>query len=192
VAVDGPSGSGKSYFAAKMRDEFLELGIQAPIVQTDDLLDGWEDQLTFWPRLEEFVLAPVREGREGGYRPYDWHLGRRGNGWVRVPPAPVLVLEGVSTARAEVRPELTLAIFVVAPREIRESRVLLRDGHHIQPFMSRWRAVEAEFFLLDKTLSASDVVVDGAPIDVPHDPRVEFVAFQIDPGGAPNLQMSAA
>ena len=29
---------------------------------TDDLLAGWEDQFTFWPRLEEWVLVPLRAG----------------------------------------------------------------------------------------------------------------------------------
>ena len=67
VAVDGPSGAGKSVFAARLADALAGLpgGGRPPVVRTDDLLDGWDDQLTFWPRLQEWVLAPLRDGRPG-------------------------------------------------------------------------------------------------------------------------------
>lgn len=67
VAVDGPSGAGKSAFAARLADALAALpgGSPPPVVHTDDLLDGWDDQLTFWPRLEEWVLGPLRAGRPG-------------------------------------------------------------------------------------------------------------------------------
>ena len=47
-------------------------------MHTDDLLDGWDDQLTFWDRLEEQVLEPLRHGRPGRYQRYLWHRRRFG------------------------------------------------------------------------------------------------------------------
>ncbi|GAB3943920.1 hypothetical protein GCM10027614_33280 [Micromonospora vulcania] len=95
VAVDGPSGAGKSRFAAHLADALAALpgGARPPVVHTDDLLDGWDDQLTFWPRLDEWVLTPLRDGQPGGYQRYSWV--RRGflPGAVPVPVAPVLILE---------------------------------------------------------------------------------------------------
>ncbi|HEX8630193.1 MAG TPA: hypothetical protein VF755_18705, partial [Catenuloplanes sp.] len=109
VAIDGPSAAGKSRFADRLAAAGDE---RPPVVHTDDLLDGWQDQLTFWPRLERWVLAPLRAGRPGRYRRYDWHERRFGDEWTVVPPVPVILLEGVSTARAVLRPELTVSVFV--------------------------------------------------------------------------------
>ena len=62
VAVDGPSGTGKTVFARRLAAAFETA---PPIVNTDDLLDGWDDQFTFWTRLEADVLGPLRAGRAG-------------------------------------------------------------------------------------------------------------------------------
>lgn len=95
VAVDGPSGAGKTAFAARLADALAAVGSgRVPVVHTDDLLDGWDDQLTFWPRLEESVLAPVRAGRAGAYHRYSWVRRRFLPQPVPVPAAPVLILEG--------------------------------------------------------------------------------------------------
>nr|WP_050777912.1 hypothetical protein [Micromonospora sp. ATCC 39149]QLJ97592.1 hypothetical protein HZU44_22815 [Micromonospora carbonacea] len=178
VAVDGPSGAGKSVFAARLADALAALpgGGRPPVVHTDDLLDGWADQLTFWPRLERWVLAPLRAGKPGAYRRYSWvrrcFLPRE----LPVPPAPVVIVEGVSAARAAVRPELTLSVLVTAPAELRSSRAVARDGPGILPELRRWHAGERAHFAADGTADAVDLVVDGAP-GLPHDPGTEYVAL---------------
>nr|WP_231925307.1 hypothetical protein [Micromonospora purpureochromogenes] len=170
VAVDGPSGAGKSVFAARLADALAALpgGERPPVVHTDDLLDGWDDQFTFWPRLEERVLAPLRAGQPGAYQRYSWM--RRGflPRAVPVPVAPVLVVEGVSAARAAIRPELSLAVFVTAPVPLRRARALDRDGPQILPELRRWHAGERAHFAADRTAAHADLVVDGAPA-LPHD-----------------------
>lgn len=183
VAVDGPSGAGKSVFATRLADAFAAApgGGRPPLVRTDDLLDGWDDQLTFWTRLEERVLAPVRAGRAGGYRRYSWIRRRFLGPVVPVPVAPVLIVEGVSAARAAVRPELTLAVLVTAPAELRLSRALARDGAKVLPELRRWHAGERAHFAADGTAAAVDLVVDGAP-DLPHDPDRYFVRHGRRPG----------
>ncbi len=170
VAVDGPSGAGKSRFAARLADAFAARagGVRPPLVHTDDLLDGWDDQLTFWTRLEEQVLGPLRAGRAGGYLRYSWVRGRFLDRVVPVPAGPVLIVEGVSAARAAVRPELTLSVLVTAPAELRLRRALDRDGAQILPELRRWHAGELAHFAADGTGAAVDLMVDGAP-DLPHD-----------------------
>src|SRR4051812_5494128 len=101
VAVDGPSGAGKSSFANR-----LAKAADIPVVHTDDLLDGWDDQLSFWARLEELVLDPLRHGRPASYRRYLWHRQAFGGNPVTVEPADAVLLEGFSAARREIRPEL--------------------------------------------------------------------------------------
>jgi hypothetical protein len=170
VAVDGPSGAGKSRFAARLADALAALpdGARPPVVHTDDLLDGWDDQLTFWPRLEEGVLAPLRAGRPGAYRRYSWVRRAFLPRPVPVPVAPVLLLEGVSAARAAVRPELTLAVFLAAPAPLRLARAVARDGPEILPELRRWHAGERAHFTADATAAHADLRVDGAP-GLPHD-----------------------
>ena len=57
-----------------MRDR----GATAEVVQTDFLLDGWDDQFGFHDRLRADVLAPLAAGRPGRFARYDWHAGRFG------------------------------------------------------------------------------------------------------------------
>ncbi|MGC4880872.1 uridine kinase family protein [Micromonospora sp. DT43] len=164
VAVDGPSGAGKSRFAAHLADALAALpGGRPPVVHTDDLLDGWDDQLTFWSRLDGEVLAPLRRQQPGAYRRYSWvrrcFLPRP----VSVPVTSVLIVEGVSAARAVVRPELTLAVFVTAPAPLRLARAVERDGPGILPELRRWHAGERAHFAADDTAGRVDLVVDGAP-----------------------------
>ncbi|MEU1751579.1 hypothetical protein ABZ436_02800 [Micromonospora matsumotoense] len=184
VAVDGPSGAGKSVFTARLADALAGLpdGGRPPVVHTDDLLDGWNDQLTFWDRLEEQVLAPLRAGRAGSHQRYSWvrraFLPRE----VPVPVAPVLLLEGMSAARAAIRPELTLSVQLTAPAGLRLRRALDRDGPQLLPELRRWHAGEEAHFAADRTADAVDLVVDGAPT-LPHD-REHYYVRRPGPGAS--------
>jgi uridine kinase len=160
VAVDGPSGAGKTVFADR-----LARTLAAPVVHTDDLLDGWGDQFTFWRRLEENVLEPLRQGRPAQYHRYLWTDGRFGGEPVRIDPAEVVLLEGVSSARRVIRPELSLAVFVTAPPRLRWTRVLNRDGTAdvaFPAYLERWRTAENRHFAAEGTAGYADVGVDGA------------------------------
>ncbi|MFG1915215.1 uridine kinase [Micromonospora sp. NPDC048898] len=179
VAVDGPSGAGKSRFAAHLADALAALldGDRPPVVHTDDLLDGWDDQLSFWARLDEWVLTPLREGKPGSYRRYSWVRRRFLARPVPVPVMPVLVVEGVSAARAVVRPELTLGVFVTAPASLRLARAVARDGPEILPELRRWHAGERAHFAADDTAARVDLLVDGAPT-LPYDADRYYVRIR--------------
>jgi uridine kinase len=174
VAIDGPSGAGKTVFTERLAAALRGEGLDPPVVHTDDLLDGWADQVTFWPRLEQWVLAPLRAGRTGRYRRYDWHAGRFRPEWTSVPPAPVALLEGVTAARAAIRPELTLSVFLTAPPRLCLDRAVARDGEPIRTYLDEWQRGERRHFAADATADHVDLVVDGAS-GVPHDPQTHFV-----------------
>jgi uridine kinase len=162
VAVDGPSGAGKTSFALRLARE-----LDAPVVHTDDLLDGWDDQFTFWTRLEESVLGPLRRGVRAAYPRYRWDRGEFAGPPVTVDPAPAVLLEGVSAARREIRSELSFAVFVEAPADLRLARTLARDGDDslaFRAYLERWRAAEDRHFAADQTAAAADLVVDGTAV----------------------------
>jgi hypothetical protein len=102
----------------------------------------------------------------------------------------VLLLEGVTAARAAARQRLTLSVFVAAPAELRLRRGIERDGEALRPHWLRWQADEERHFAADGTLDAVDLVVDGAP------PRPvapgRFVALRDGPAGPDRRPSSPA
>jgi uridine kinase len=160
VAVDGPSGAGKTCFADRLAKE-----LDAQVVHTDDLLDGWADQFSFWSRLEQKVLEPLRHGRVAYYQRYLWDRGHFGGPRLHIEPADAVLIEGVSSARRVIRPELSFSIFVSAPAGLRLSRALARDGGDdiaFRAYLERWRLAEDRHFVEDGTAEDADLVVDGA------------------------------
>ncbi len=175
VAVDGPSGGGKTTFAARFAAAVRAAGATVTVVNTDDLLDGWNDMLTFWPRLEEWVLGPLRAGRPGAYRRYDWYREDFASGWQAVPVTDVLVLEGVTSGRRAIRADLTLLVWVTAPRDLRFARSVARDGEHTRDAWLAWERGEASHFADEATEMAAEIVVQGASGDRDFDPETELL-----------------
>jgi hypothetical protein len=163
VGVDGPAGSGKTTFAARLTSALAAAGADVEQVHTDDLLAGWADITSFWARLEQWILAPLRNARPGSYRAYDWHAGQFNPQWRPVPVPDVLVLDGVSSTRLAIRSELSLAVFVQADPQLRLARGLARDGAALRPQWLRWMADEAAHFVADHAADHADLLVDGAP-----------------------------
>lgn len=174
VAIDGPAGSGKSTLARRLA-EACEAGRgSVAILHTDDLLSGWHDVIGYWPRLDRWVLAPLRRGEAGRYRRFDWHADRFGPAWHEVAAPGVLIIEGVASARAGIRPRLALSVFVTAPATVRLARGLARDGEALHPQWTRWMGDESVHFTADGTVDAVDVVVAGDPT-VDHDSKQQYV-----------------
>jgi uridine kinase len=154
VLIDGPSGAGKTTLAVELAEV-----VQAQRVPTDDLLNGWDDQFTYWPRLEDQVLGPVRAGEKGKYQRYDWHSGQFTREWIPVEPGGVLIVEGVGAGREEGRKWASVTIFVDAPLAVREARSLARDGEAMQVPLRQWRRREELHFAADATAWCADVVI---------------------------------
>jgi hypothetical protein len=161
VAIDGPSGAGKTTFAALLAEALDE----APMVRSDDFPVPWDgDPLAWWPPVTAQVLEPLAAGRPGGYRRYDWHRGAYGER-VGVPVRPVLLLEGVGAAWRE--SPAACRIWVDAPLELRRGRALDRDGPSIADSWDRWSAREHAHFAADRTRERADLLVDGAAARTP-------------------------
>ncbi|KAB2343064.1 uridine kinase family protein [Actinomadura rudentiformis] len=155
VAVDGPSGAGKSTLA----DALAEALGGAPVVRSDDFRVPWDaDPLTWWEPLRVTVLDPLCAGRPARLRRYDW---RRDSYGVEeeIPPAPVLIVEGVGAAWRE--SPAAYRIWIDAPRDVRRARALARDGAEWAAAWDGWAAREERHFAADRTRGRADLTVDG-------------------------------
>ena len=166
VVVDGPAGSGKTTVAAGLAQRLGDV----PVVHADELYEGWsvvagvEDPVAAFSTLAERVVAqllvPWAEDRAGEHRVWDWVHGRWSPGLRTVPPAPVVVLEGVGLGAAVLRARAVAAVWVEHPDAAeRLRRVLARDGAALEERMRRWQRAEAAWFAHDGTRAGSTDLV---------------------------------
>lgn len=159
VAVDGRAGSGKSTLASKLAQRLRG----APLLPLDDFI-AWDDLESFWPRLEEQVLAPLLQGRAARYQARDWErdpYGRAVREWKVLPFAPVIVVEGVGAARAALQERLACAVWVETRPELCLERGLQRDGAQSPERWLAWQERECHFFAADPVSSRASLVVSG-------------------------------
>jgi uridine kinase len=161
VAIDGQSGAGKTTFAGELATALLEQGATVDVVHTDDLLDGWDDQFTFWDRLDRTVLAPLRAGTAGRYHRYDWIAERFEDEVTIVHTTDVVIIEGVSTGRAAMRQIADFTVFLGVPVELAWERLKARDPAEAMPFLRVWKEREAAHFAADRTAELVDVLITG-------------------------------
>ena len=155
ICVDGPAGSGKTTLAA----EIASLAGGTAVVHMDDLFEGWGGLARVDQQLHS-LLRPLAEGFSGSYRRWDWP----GNAWaetVLVPPAPLLVLEGVGSGASAYADLTTVLAWVEVPFELRMARGLERDGDAVSEHWRRWAEDEQTLFTREGTRERADVVLDG-------------------------------
>ncbi len=135
VALDGPSAAGKSTLAAA-----LALRTSAVVLPGDDFYsgdlssissaerDGWTGAQVMaavfdWARLREEALQPLSQGGDAVYLPYDWTAGDGRLGRPRrLAGKPLVLLEGVYSARPELADLIDLSVYVDTDLERRVSR----------------------------------------------------------------------
>jgi uridine kinase len=176
VAIDGPSGSGKSTLAQRLADSMTG----TTLVAIDDFI-SWGDPTgrTWWSRLEDQVLVPAFAGQPLHYQIRDWdndEFGTSLTSWRRAPARPIVIVEGVGSARASVRSRGAFTIWVEAPADRRLERGVLRNGETHRELWVRSMDTEREHFRHDKTRESADLRVDGDPAQ-PHDPSTELVTL---------------
>ncbi|MFD6245075.1 uridine kinase family protein [Streptomyces roseolus] len=153
VAVDGHAGSGKSTLARRLA---AALG-GAPVLRLDDL--ATHEELFAWTdRLRAEVLEPLERGETARYHPYDWNL--RSFGAARaLPPAPVVLVEGVGSGRRELRPHLAWLLWMERPAGASWERGRHRDGPEQAEFWDGWVVAETRHFAEDPSRPFADTLV---------------------------------
>lgn len=155
VAVDGPGGAGKSTYAERL----ATAAGGAPVVHTDDFASA-DNPIDWWPRLLAEVVEPLVAGREAHFRRYDW-VTRALAEVITVAPAPIVIIEGVSSGRAEWAEHLSFVVWIETPRELRLARGLERDGPDAVGDWEGWMTGEDSFYARDPVRARADLVIDG-------------------------------
>jgi para-aminobenzoate synthetase len=156
VAVDGPSGAGKTELA-----DGLAKALGATVLRVDDLVPGWRVLAEMPPALARDVLAPLSLGQLPTARRWDWALGRPGD-VVRLDPDRYLVLDGCGSGARVVRPFLSLLLWVDAPCDLRYARAMARDGDVYEPWWDVWAEQERAHFAAEQTMASADVRLQSA------------------------------
>ncbi|MFT3898833.1 MAG: (d)CMP kinase [Gordonia sp. (in: high G+C Gram-positive bacteria)] len=152
IAIDGPSGSGKTTVARRLAAEFARLDREALLVGTDEFAT-WDDPVAWWPEFVDGVLAPFLAGDDLRYRPRVWtgDAARPGPEVVRE-WRPILIVEGVSSARRAMAPHLTRALWLGGGSpEQRLAAAVAREGEHAREHLQAWQRFEDGWFAVDGT-----------------------------------------
>ena len=171
VGVDGCGAAGKTTFAARL----AAVAGDAPVVHTDDFA-SFDEPIDWWPRLLAEVIEPLGRGERASFHPYDWVARAPSPDVMTIPPAPVVVIEGVGATRSAWRDRLVRSIWVDAPRDLRLRRGVQRDGAHMREFWTWWMAEEDRYVADEHPGEHADLCVDGDP-QIAYDPATEFVAL---------------
>ena len=154
IALDGPSGSGKTSLANGLAE-----ATDADVLHLDDVYPGWHGLEATPPLVRAGVLDRIAADEIGEVSRWDWEADRSGP-VLRVPPTPLLILDGVGSGASTIRPYLSLLLWVEAPLAVRRHRALTRDGGVYEPFWEVWAEQERRHFAVEQTRIHADVIVD--------------------------------
>lgn len=164
IAIDGHGGSGKSTLAELLAKQF-----NAEIIHTDDFA-GWDNPENWWPLLVERVLDPIKNGaRTLNYPRSKWWETHQPEPVVDQPVTDIMILEGVSSLRKELRPYVSFGIFVDTPFDVCMRRGFERDkgqdgksDEEIKRMWRDWYAKEEAYFDRDNPKEFAQLVLDGS------------------------------
>jgi uridine kinase len=157
VCVDGPAGSGKTTLACGIT---LAAGGSVRLLHMDDIYEGWSGLEAAMTRVADHVVGPLRTGRAGRYRRYDWVREEPAEEHL-VEPVDLLVIEGVGSGGAAYADSTTCLVWVEAPADERLRRGLERDGEAVRAQWLAFMADEEAMFARERTRARADVIVDG-------------------------------
>lgn len=138
LGIDGGAGAGKSTFAEWLAERIRVLGPGVTIVPIDGFFRPAAERVGYpsplaviddidGERLRDEVVLPLRSGRAARYRLYDWvgdGLGTR----QEIEPGGVVIVDGVTALRRELRTHYDLRVWVSCPRDVRVARLSRRAG----------------------------------------------------------------
>lgn len=173
VAVDGRSSSGKTTLAARLRDAVTG----SNVVHTDDI--AWRHSRFGWADLLiDGILIPARGGQPVTFRPPRWDEHQRERAIEVQAGCPLLIIEGVGSARRESAHLIDAAVWVQSDERETERRNRARVGKPgnaptVQHWLD-WMAEEVPFLLDQRPWERAHLIACGTP-EISFDPASELV-----------------
>jgi hypothetical protein len=157
VLVDGPSGAGKTTFAASMAAGWP--GRPAPVlVRMDDIYPGWHGLDAASAHVVERLLLPRSRGEASGWRRFDWSSGRSAE-WRDVAVDSPLILEGCGALSRRAARLADLRIWIDADETVRKTRALARDGGAFDGHWDMWAEQVDAFTAREDPMAHADAVL---------------------------------
>lgn len=156
VLLDGRAGAGKTTLATALA-RWLRRTCPVSVLAMDDLYAGWGGLPGVGRELHEQVVRPLADGVRPRVRPWDWHADRRAPARA-LPPAAVLLVEGVGCWSTSVARWVSLLVWVQMPTEQRRRRALARDGDGFAPHWDAWAADEERVHRREGTRAHAHIV----------------------------------
>jgi len=156
VALDGRSGSGKTWLADR-----LARPLDAPVIHLDDLYPGWDGLAATAEVLADWVTGPLGRGQPARWRRFDWDTMSYAE-WHTTGPADVIILEGCGSIRAGLASVYAARIWVEAPAAARRQRLRARpDWAAYAPHAERWANAEDRLYQAEQTRSGCDFIIEN-------------------------------
>ncbi|MCK4658542.1 MAG: AAA family ATPase [Phycisphaerae bacterium] len=168
VAIDGAGGSGKSTLARE-----LAAATGATVVHGDDFYCVMDEAVRAaltpeqgyrrnfdWQRWRDQLLEPLSCGVAANYQVYDWERNVLGK-CVRVNARGIILIEGVTSCRPELRDYYDVKIYVETPRDLCMARLRERGHGTPEEWLQRWAAAEVWYAANELDLDGFDVKFCG-------------------------------
>lgn len=153
IAIDGPTGSGKTTCAEALDDVVRARSLTCTVLHTDEVCPGW-DGLAQLPEILESVLTRLATDGETTCPTWNWHAGAPGPAH-RLAASQVLIIEGVGSGSRTCASFLSASVRLDAAAAVRKTRGLARDGDTFAPYWDAWAAAESHYFAAEWSQNAA-------------------------------------
>jgi uridine kinase len=156
IGIDGFGGAGKTTFAQRLAKALPG----AVVVHIDDFYGPHTPEWD-WTRFVSQVRDPLLAGQVARYQSWDWDRDE-GGAWHDIAPGGPVIVEGVSSTRAEVGIAWNVQIWLDAPRDVRLARALERDGPaKLSRWLDDWMPSEERYAAREHPQQRVDLVISG-------------------------------
>ena len=186
IGIAGGTGSGKSTFTNRLRDEF---GDQVAVIYHDNYYKA-QDDMPFEKRVKQNYdhpdafetallvehLKALRNGESIECPVYDYTVHNRSKETVLVVPKPVIILEGILVlSDKRLREQMDIKIYVEADADERILRRVMRDinerGRDIEGIVDQYlnTVKPMHYIYVEPTRATADIVINSGMNDVAFD-----------------------
>ena len=186
IGVAGGTGSGKSTFTNRIKDEF---GDRVTVIYYDNYYRAHDDipfeqrKLINYDHPDAFEtglfiehLKKLRNGEPVECPVYDYTIHNRSNETVTIKPSPVIIVEGIMVLQnEELRDLLDIKIYVEADADERILRRVIRDvkyrGRDVEGIAQQYLTTvkPMHYIYVEPTKYLADIVLNSGMNDVVFD-----------------------